>query len=202
MKKIVHRPQAEVSRPRFGHCRVWVESPLQLLSAVETHAAGLLGSNTRIVPRQNMPLEATTKALLQAAPRGLAIAEPSRNPPAPLSTDERWVTGDAYSGRVQRALLGPVQSREVVIIDDGLATLALIRQLTSQDPVPLVRERVENSAGRRALGLALWYRLRFMARDQRLLIVSALDVDEPTREQVRPAVAVAVVVAVPRQVWL
>lgn len=183
MKKIVYRPQAEVSRPRFGHCRVWVESPLQLLSAVETHAAGLLGSNTRIVPRQNMPLEATTKALLQAAPRGLAIAEPSRNPPAPLSTDERWVTGDAYSGRVQRALLGPVQSREVVIIDDGLATLALIRQLTSQDPVPLVRERVENSAGRRALGLALWYRLRFMARDQRLLIVSALDVDEPTRER-------------------
>lgn len=32
-------------------------------------------------------------------------------------------------------------------------------------------------------GLALWYRLRFMARDQRLLIVSALDVDEPTRER-------------------
>ena len=181
MGDISFLPETEVARPRFGDSKVWVESPLQLLSAVETHAAGLLGTNTAIVPRSNMPLAATTQALLAAAPAGLAISEPSRKPPAPLGTDTRWVTGDAYSGRVQRTLLGPVQAREVVIIDDGMATLALIRQLVSQEPTPIVRGRVANSASRKALGLALWYRLRFMARDQRLLIVSALDVGKELR---------------------
>lgn len=174
-------PEPEVTRPRFGGSRVWVESPLQLLSAVETHAAGLLGTSTLIVPRRNMPLAATTKALLEAAPAGLSISEPARKPPASVGNDDRWVTGDAYSGRVQRVLLGPVQAKEVVIIDDGMATLALIRQLISDDPTPIVRGRVKNSASRKALGLALWYRLRFMARDQRLLIVSALDVGQEMR---------------------
>lgn len=175
--------EAEVSRPRFGSSKVWVESPLQLLSAVETHAAGLLGTNTVIVPRRRMPLAQTTQALLESAPQGLSISEPMRNPPSPIGTDHRWVTGDAYSGRVQRTLLGPVQAKEVVIIDDGMATLALIRQLTSEEPTPLVRGRIVNSASRRALGLGLWYRLRFMARDQRLLIVSALEVGEHLRSR-------------------
>ncbi|MCW4467110.1 hypothetical protein OK351_16625 [Glutamicibacter sp. MNS18] len=176
-------PEAEVARPRFGASKVWVESPLQLLSAVETHAAGLLGTETMIVPRKNMPLAATTRALLAAAPAGLSINDPARRPPTPIRTDDRWVTGDAYSGRVQRTLLGPVQAKEVVIIDDGMATLALIRQLISTEPTPIVRGRTNNSASRKALGLALWYRLRFMARDQRLLIVSALDVGQETRER-------------------
>jgi len=176
-------PAAEVARPRFGSSRVWVESPLQLLSAVETHAAGLLGTRTRIVPREKMPLAATTRALLASAPTGLTICAPARRPPAPMGAEERWVTGDAYSGRVQRTLLGPIQAREIVIIDDGMATLALINQLVSEEPTPIVRERVANSKSRKALGLALWYRLRFMARDQRLLIVSALEVSRPIRER-------------------
>ncbi|WP_431710693.1 hypothetical protein [Glutamicibacter uratoxydans] len=174
-------PEAEVARPRFGSSKVWVESPLQLLSAVETHAAGLLGTDTLIVPRRNMPLAATTEALLEAAPAGLNISDPARNPPSAVATDNRWVTGDVYSGRVQRALLGPVQAKEVVIIDDGMATLALIGQLISDDPTPIIRGRVANSGSRKALGLALWYRLRFMARDHRLLIVSALEVGRETR---------------------
>ncbi|WP_313812499.1 hypothetical protein [Glutamicibacter sp.] len=173
----------EVPRPRFGTAQVWVESPLQLLSAVETHAAGLLGHDVRIIPRQGMPLEATTQALLTNAPAGVRFLPAARKPPAPNSAADRFVTGDAYSGKVQRALLAGVKAKEIIIIDDGMATLALIKQLTATDPTPLVRARAKNSAARTAMGLAMWHRLRQLARDSRLLIVSALLVDDATQQR-------------------
>ncbi len=173
----------EVPRPRFGTASVWVESPLQLLSAVETHAAGLLGHEVRIVPRQGLPLEATTQALLAQAPAGVQFLPAARKPPAPRSPAERFVTGDAYSGKVQRALIAGVKAKEVVIIDDGLATLALINQLVSSEPTPLIRARAKNSAARTAMGLAMWHRLRQLARDGRLLIVSALFVTPATQSR-------------------
>lgn len=174
---------SEVPRPRFGAASVWVESPLQLLSAVETHAAGLLGHEVRIVPRQGMPLEATTQALLAQAPAGVEFVQAARKPPAPKSSTDRFVAGDAYSGKVQRALLAGVKAKEVVIIDDGLATLALINQLVAEEPAPLVRARARNSAARTAMGLAMWHRLRQLAREGRLLIVSALLVSPDTQRR-------------------
>ena len=167
----------EVPRPRFGTAYAWVESPLQLLSTVETHAAGLLGSEVRIVPRAGMPLEATTRALLAAAPAGISFLPEASKPPQVKSSKDRLVVGDAYSGKFQRALLAGIKAREVVIIDDGLATLALIRQLAASEPAPLVRARAKKSAARKAMGLAAWHRLRQLAREGRLLVVSALAVE-------------------------
>lgn len=178
------RPEThEVPRPRFGTAHVWVESPLQLLSAVETHAAGLLGNDIRIVPRKDMPLAATTSALLKNSPDGLLFLPAARRPPQPSSAKDRFVLGDAYSGRIQRIMLTGVKAKEVVIIDDGLATLALIRQLVSEEPTPLVRARTKNSPARLAMGLAMWHRLRGLAKEGRLLIVSALFVDPQTRQR-------------------
>lgn len=181
--KLTDHSSTEVPRPRFGTAYVWVESPLQLLSAVETHAAGLLGDDVRIVPRHGMPLEATTQALVANAPEGIRFLNAQRKPPAPNSSNDRFVAGDAYSGKVQRSLLAGVKAKEVIIIDDGLATLALINQLISREPTPLVRARAKNSAARTAMGLAMWHRLRHLARERRLLIVSALLVDQPTQER-------------------
>ncbi len=181
MMKLTQHDTHEVPRPRFGTAHVWVESPLQLLSAVETHAAGLLGTDIRVIPRLGMPLEATTQALLNHAPAGVHFEPAARKPPQPKSSSDRYVTGDAYSGKVQRSLLAGVKAKEIIIIDDGLATLALIKQLISDSPTPLVRARAKNSAARIAMGLATWHRLRQLAREDRLLIVSALMVDAETR---------------------
>lgn len=181
--KLTQHDTQEVPRPRFGTAHVWVESPLQLLSAVETHAAGLLGTDIRIVPRLGMPLEATTQALLNHAPGGVRFEPAARRPPLPKSPADRFVTGDAYSGKVQRALMAGVKAKEIVIIDDGMATLALIKQLISEDPLPLVRARTRNSAARLAMGLACWHRLRQLGREGRLLIVSALQVDAVSRQR-------------------
>lgn len=167
-----------VARPRFGHAQVWVESPLQLLSAVEAHGAGLLGRTSTIYPRGGTTmLDDTLSALMAQAPNGLGFARAARNPPTPSnSAADRWVIGDAYSGRVQRALLGPISPEELIIIDDGLATLGLLSALTSEEPVPLVRARSSAGATRRALGLASWWRLRALARASRLLVFTALPI--------------------------
>ena len=171
--------ESAVARPRFGHAEVWVESPLQLLSAIEAHGAGLLGTTSRIHPRGGTTtLDATLATLIVQAPAGVQFAPSTAAPPAPGSAGaRRWVIGDAYSGRVQRSMLGYIAVEEVVIIDDGLATLGLIKALVSTEPTPLVRSRSRTNPARRALGIASWYRLRALARAGRLLIFTALPVE-------------------------
>lgn len=167
-----------VARPRFGNSQVWVESPLQLLSAIEAHGAGLLGRTSTIHPRGGTSmLDATLRTLMAQAPEGVSFAPAASNPP-PLatSTAERWATGDAYSGRVQRALLGRIGAGEVIIIDDGLATLGLLAALVAEEPTALVRPRTVPTAARKALGIACWFRLRALARAGRLLVFTGLPV--------------------------
>ncbi|PQZ90337.1 hypothetical protein CQ018_14960 [Arthrobacter sp. MYb227] len=176
-----------VARPRFGHAQVWVESPLQLLSAVEAHGAGLLGRTSTIYPRGGgTMLDATLQTLMAQAPDGISFANPSRNPPLPgTSAADRWVVGDAYSGKVQRTLLGPLGPGELIIIDDGLATLGLLKALVSDDPIPLIRPRSQAGATRRALGLASWWRLRALARASRLLVFTALPIEHDVAKKFR-----------------
>ena len=182
-----HFDAASVARPRFGHAEVWVESPLQLLSAVEAHGAGLLGRTSRIHPRGGTTmLDATLQTLMAQAPEGVEFAPAGSAPPAPGSTGaQRWATGDAFSGRVQRALLGHVAVREVIIIDDGLATLGLIAALVNDEPTALVRPRSTPGTARRALGVASWFRLRALARAGRLLIFTGLPVPADTARKFR-----------------
>lgn len=177
----------EVQRPRFGTAQVWVESPLQMLSAIEAHAAGLLGRHTEIHPRGGAAgLDTTMRTLMGQTPLGVRFGETGQQVPSARNLEtNRWVTGDAYSGRIQREILGPIRADEVVIIDDGLATVKLLATLTRDRPTPLVRPRAPRSTARTVLGLAAWYRLRSLARQGRLMALTALpirlDVEEAFR---------------------
>lgn len=177
--RIIPTP-TEVTRPRFGHAEAWVESPLQLLSAIEAHGAGLLGTSTRIHPRGGgTGLDATLRTLMSSAPSGVEFVSQALSVPSPaLPGIDRWVTGDAYSGKIQQALLGRITASEVVLIDDGLATASLLRTLCAEEPTALVRQRATTPhPGRVALGIAVWYRLRSLARAGRLLVFTALPLE-------------------------
>ena len=171
-------PLQQVARPRFGRAAVWAESPLQLLSAVEAHGAGLLGRETTIHPRGDaIGMNATLASLMEQVPAGVHFAAPTSTiPPLRQPGLDRWVIGDAYSGKVQTELLRGAGGKEVVILDDGLATLKLLATLVRDRPTPLIRPRAIARASRKALGLASWWALRRLASQGRLLVFTALPV--------------------------
>lgn len=174
----------EVARPRQGSSEFWVESPLQLLSAVEAHAAGLTGRHTLIRARADVPgLDLTRTTIEAAAPEGVSLVGAGAGDITPVrrSSHHRWGVGDLHSGVVQRALLGPLGERELMIIDDGLATLTLLHQLASTDPVPLTRSHAPGGAHRHALGLAMWRLTRARAASGKVLVVTAMPLAEPLR---------------------
>ena len=69
------------------------------------------------------------------------------------------MTGNTYSGKVQKVLCGVIAD-ELVIVDDGLATLSLLQMLVSDRTTPLIRPRAVPTMRRKALGLATWWTLR------------------------------------------
>ncbi|MER7499487.1 hypothetical protein AB0L05_16240 [Nonomuraea pusilla] len=157
----------------------WVESPLQMLCAVEAHHAGLLGPATVVVPRAGLrALKATRRELLRLGlPPGLELAEPRERMPRRLNA-----VGDAFSGRVQVRWLTSLPG-EVVVVDDGLATLRLLELLAEGPFRPLLRARAEPGLLRGALGLAAALRLRA----GRVSVFTALPVPEPLAASVRAA---------------
>lgn len=177
---VLGAPARTVPRPRSGSSVVWAESPLQLLSAVEGHGAGLLGRNTTIYPRAGaVGMSGLLSSLMAQVPTGVNFGtERTEVPPARTTGVDRWVIGDAFSGQVQRQLLRSPAADEVVVLDDGLATRKLLTELTAETPRPLLRPRAPRTAARSALGLAAWFRLRQLARQGKLLIFTALPIDE------------------------
>ncbi|MEV4570057.1 hypothetical protein AB0K12_40440 [Nonomuraea sp. NPDC049419] len=157
----------------------WVESPLQMLCAVEAHHAGLLGPATAVVPRAGLrPLKATRRELRSMAlPGGLELAEPRERMPR-----RALAVGDAFSGRVQLRWLLSRPGR-VVVVDDGLATLRLLELLAAGPYRPLLRARAEGGRLRAALGLAAALRLRL----SEVSVFTALPVDDRLAEAVREA---------------
>ena len=138
----------------------WVESPLQMLCAVEAHHAGLVGDRLRVVSRARLPALAATRRELSrlALPPGVTLDAPRRvmsRPRGPAT----WVVGDAFSGRVQLRWLTSVPGR-VVVVDDGMATLRLLELLAAGPYRPLLRARARPGGLRAALGLAAAIRLR------------------------------------------
>ncbi|MFI0447826.1 hypothetical protein [Actinomadura sp. 6N118] len=164
--------------------KVWVESPLQLLSAVEAHHAGLLGHGTEIVLRSGVePLVATASEVERLGPHlGLAGLHVGSRVPLPGGTGT-LVIGDAFSGTVQRRLL-TFRAQRMIIADDGLATIHLLELLAAPDPRPLIRARAQPTVTRQALGLAAATRLRALGRAGRLIIFTALPVPGDLREAV------------------
>lgn len=103
----------------------WVESPLQLLCAVEYAAA--TSARVTIVPRTGALQLASTAAELRTLglPDNVRITEP-RSSPAPWFAAHRghWIVGDVYSGHV-RAALAVSRPGRLTIVDDGLSTSRL-----------------------------------------------------------------------------
>ncbi|MEV0612676.1 hypothetical protein AB0I81_05060 [Nonomuraea sp. NPDC050404] len=157
----------------------WVESPLQMLCAVEAHHAGLLGPETVVVPRAGLrPLKATRRELRSLGmPEGVELAEPRERMPRRVQA-----VGDAFSGKVQLRWLTSRTGR-IVIVDDGLATLHLLELLAAGPYRPLLRARVKPTGPRAALGLAAALRLRL----SKVSVFTALNVDDKLEQAVRDA---------------
>ena len=125
--------------------QAWVESPLQLLCAVEYAAA--TGIPLRIVPLAGaLQLRETGRHLesLGLPPR-VVIERPRRSPFAALLNHPRghWVVGDAYS-RVTRLALALGRVRWLTIVDDGAITLSLVDVLAGCAPLERP-DKVESS---------------------------------------------------------
>ncbi|WP_101653381.1 DUF6716 putative glycosyltransferase [Brevibacterium ihuae] len=163
----------------------WVESPLQLLSALE---AAHPGEQLEIQVRGDAPgiaefLDRFDRAWL---PAGTTLRTGLHGPTAPLASSgtgaaapvDRLLLGDPCSGRFQAALARrrfPLPPR-VTLIDDGLATEHAVRLLTAARPAPLQRARQRLSPARRALALTAALRLRGLLRAGRLTWTTALSV--------------------------
>ncbi|WP_203947334.1 hypothetical protein, partial [Planotetraspora thailandica] len=160
-----------------GSAIAWVESPLQLLCVIEAHHAGLLGAVTRVVPRAGLPALRLTRRALSSLdlPAGLTFEEPAGRMPKPGRT---WAVGDAFSGRVQFALVTANPGR-TVLVDDGLATIHLLELLSQRRP--LLRARVKAGIGRAVLGATAGFRLR----GNRLTVFTALPVPDDLAHAVR-----------------
>ncbi|MCG5217431.1 hypothetical protein [Streptosporangium sp. KLBMP 9127] len=159
-----------------GSAVAWVESPLQMLCAVEAHHFGLLGADTRIVPRAKLPALAATRRELKrlGLPGGAAFAAPEAEMTRP-GRGLTWAVGDAFSGKVQLSWLTAFP-RRVVIVDDGLATIRLLELLAGRPWTPLLRARARAGPLRGTLGVAAGLRLRAAAKAGRLSLFTALPV--------------------------
>ncbi|GAB3518202.1 hypothetical protein [Arthrobacter monumenti] len=166
-------------RPRSGSAVVWTESPLQLLSAVEGHGAGLLGRDTTIYPRAGaVGMSGILSSMMSQVPAGVSFGQARTQIPSIRAAGvDKWVIGDAFSGQVQRQLLRHPPAHEVVVLDDGLATRKLLSGLTRDIPTPLLRPRAKRTPARDALGLAAWFRLRQLAQRGNLVVFTALPID-------------------------
>ncbi|MEO5877804.1 MAG: hypothetical protein ABIS86_03995 [Streptosporangiaceae bacterium] len=152
--------------------QAWVESPLQLLSAIEARHAGILGPVDLLARAGSEPLRATVEELRRLGlPEGATIGFGGRATPARGT----WAVGDAFSGQVQGRLVTGRPER-ILLVDDGLATLHLLGLLAGPWRQPLVRARAQAGPVRRLLGSLAGARLRSAARNGRVVVFTGLPV--------------------------
>ncbi|MGH8868172.1 MAG: hypothetical protein ACRDYU_09265 [Actinomycetes bacterium] len=165
--------------------RVWVESPLQMLSAVECFHRGLLGNRADLVPRQGSPSMTRTASELSGLglPQGLRIASPAGTPPR-FPRHGAWGVGDPFSGQVQRRWLFSPPRHDLVLVDDGLATVHLLDLLSRPRPAPIVRARARPTPARVALARVTASRLLAAANAGRLVVFTALAVEDGLAREV------------------
>jgi len=188
----------EDARPRPAARDALVESPLQLLSAIEAHAAGLGGQRTNIQVRRDVPILARTREALTRSGLPEGVSSAIRSPRAflsPFASADR-IVGDAFSGVFQASLLTR-PTRSLVVVDDGLATLHLGWLLASGEP--LLRAGVSAGDRRRRLAGLAASRLGRLAHAGRLTLFTAL----PLPEELRSALsATRVEIVANRFLWL
>lgn len=161
----------------------FVESPLQFLSALESHE-----------PTEDLLIRARASAkgmtsFLDAfdtdwLPKNVRLERDGAKPKLLRKTHfDRIYLGDACSGQVHKALaLAYLERRmpEVVILDDGLATYSTIEILTAKRG-SLVRPRQKLKASRTVMAAHVADRLRGLATVGKLRWHTALPVAKPLR---------------------
>ncbi|MFE5310115.1 hypothetical protein [Isoptericola sp. NPDC056605] len=161
----------------------FVESPLQLLCAVEAHAAGHAGPRTRVLARADVPaLTAGVDAVRALGLPGdldVDLAPVPRHLPHDVV-----VVGDPFSGAFQSALVRTLRPpTRIVVVDDGLATLDLAHRLTSGSS--LVRIGAPPGSLRFGLGALAALRMRRVAEAGGLSLCTALPLDPDLRAWLR-----------------
>ena len=156
-----------------GIANAWVESPLQLICAVEYAFA--THTPLRIVPRAGaLQLPATAARLRELdLPSGVTIEAPR---PLPTLSSSHWVVGDAFSGMTRSAIAMRMPQR-LTIVDDGAESLRLPSVLTGsarlsrstdsaalQALAELATTRVRDLDSRGAVELFSYYALDHAAR--------------------------------------
>lgn len=158
----------------------WVESPLQLISAIEAQRPGeQLDIHARIdAEGMDSFLDRFHTDWLPDGVTITAVAEVDAR--IFTSRSGRLLIGDLCSGRLQRAMLasGLKMRRHVTVLDDGFATLHAIRELVNRHPRPLIRPRQKTGRSRKAAGLAVAVLLRTALQRRRLSWVTALPVPD------------------------
>lgn len=163
----------------------WVESPLQLLGALE-HAALTAAERDQplaIVPRAgDSQLERTADAVhRRRMPPATAIGIERRLLPwARFRAGGDWLVGDPFSGLVQARLARAVPER-LVIVDDGAITRRLARLLSAGEPLlrPARRAGEPVPGLRRTLGATTTRTLLALAAEGRLEVTTYLDPADP-----------------------
>jgi len=160
----------------------WVESPFQLLGAVEAQTSGALSRHLVVLPRAGVePLSRTVDELRRLGlPRGVTVSNPSRVPRRVAGT---LAIGDAFSGEVHRMLVHGLPDR-LVLVDDGRSTRRAMEALVNPH-IPLIRPHVAASRARALLARAALARLRRLARSGRMRVVTALDLPQPVLDAAR-----------------
>lgn len=173
----------------------WVESPLQLLGALEHAALSGTGPLT-IVPRAgDAQLERTAAHLADRAAGDPAIEarialDRRVMPPRMFGAGEAWLIGDAYSGQVQ-ARLDRVEPGTITLVDDGAITRLLAEQLRTGAPVLRPRPPRLLRGLRHELAARTTRRLRRLAAEGRLALTTFLRPDDAAVATLR-ALGVAV----------
>jgi hypothetical protein len=159
-----------------GAVLAWVESPFQLLGALEAHSSGFLGERLVVLPREGLGPLATTITELRrlGLPAGVEVLDPGRAPRR--MSGARLAIGDAFSGEVHRLLLQS-SPRHVVLLDDGRSTRRVMDALV-RPGVPLIRPHVTPSPPRALLARLALGRLKRLIRQGRLAVVTALDLPD------------------------
>ena len=179
-----------------GIASAWVESPLQLLCAVEWAFAR--GEALRVVPRSGAAQLPATAARLReiGLPDGVTIEGPRA---LPAFSSGHWVIGDAFSGMARSALALRMPQR-LTVVDDGTATLRLPDVLDGSAQL----SRSTDSAPARAIAELASSRLRHLDQTGALELFSyyALDLPARTPNRFRWLRSRGLAATAPRQVFL
>ena len=166
----------------------WVESPLQLLGALE-HAAleqATFGGTVAltIIPRSgDAQLEHTATQLAERAARDGEVRARIMLDRRVMSwgvfaTGTPWLVGDAYSGHVQ-VRLDRAEPSALTLVDDGAITRLLAEQLSAGTPLLRPRPPRLLPRMRRELAARTTRRLLALAAEGRLAVTTFLPQSDP-----------------------